>query len=323
MKRRRKSGFTLLEMLVVVAIIVILIALLLPALQRVREAARRTACQSNLRQIGLALHNYHTTFNVFPSGRFRTRIDGFGGCWSGYASLLPNLGYGDLYNSINFVLNPDRAVENSTAASHQINLFLCPSDPFDKINTAGVVAAVHNYPVNAGTRWPIADNNGIFYENSRVRIDDVIDGPQFTIGVSETIRGDGFFITGDNATFGDLITNYEEQCLVPGLRRQKTRGANFLYGAPGHSIYSHRRPPNDEQPDCRGGLPHSIRTNEHWDNLSLDIAARSRHGGGVNAWFVEGHVQFVSNSVEERVWQGLGTRNGSEVLEEMSFGSGN
>jgi prepilin-type processing-associated H-X9-DG protein len=113
---------------------------------------------------------------------------------------------------------------------------------------------------------------------------------------------------------GPELTNYASQCSGEGLRLQQTRGSRWLYGAPGHSMYNHMRGPNDPGIDCRGGLPHSIRSAQWWDRLSLNIAARSRHPGGVHALFCDGHVQFAANGIDPRTWQALGSRNGREAI---------
>src|ERR1700728_25774 len=102
-----RRGFTLIELLVVIAIIAVLIALLLPAVQAAREAARRAQCVNNLKQIGLALHNYLSSINTFPPGRFNTHITGNGNVWGGYSQLLPQLEQQALYNSFNFGLAPE------------------------------------------------------------------------------------------------------------------------------------------------------------------------------------------------------------------------
>ena len=129
----------------------------------------------------------------------------------------------------------------------------------------------------------------------------------------------GFVLTqgNDNASSGPELTDYAAQCHGAGLRLQQTRGSRWLYGAPGHSMYNHVRVPNSPDVDCRGGLPHSIRTNFWWDRLSHNIAARSRHEGGVHALFCDGHVAFVSENINEATWQALGSRNAGEVVGEF------
>jgi len=110
-------------------------------------------------------------------------------------------------------------------------------------------------------------------------------------------------------------TDYATRCLTstpPGF--QPTRGIKWLYGAPGHSMYNHRRPPNDKGYDCRGGLPHSDKSAADWRNLSLNVTSRSRHPGGVNSLFSDGHVQFIKDTVNVGAWQALGSRNGGEVV---------
>ncbi|MEO8498050.1 MAG: DUF1559 domain-containing protein, partial [Planctomycetota bacterium] len=326
----QRRGFTLVELLVVIAIIGILVALLLPAVQAAREAARRMQCQNHLKQIGLAMHNYHGAHRCFPAGRMRTLIDGQGRCFSAYAHLLPFLEATTLYDQINFSANPDDPAANGTALSQTIPFFLCPSDSSrvlqsNIVNGVIVDSAVHNYPLNTDTTYSLSPRNpggvpvtGVFFENSWLRLAEITDGTSSTICVSETIKSEGgptvwdgvsrtngFVLTAgnDNATNSPELTNYATDCHQAGLKLQQTRGSRWLYGAPGHSMYNHRRTPNDADVDCRGGLPHSNRTNFWWDRLSLDVAARRRHPGGVHALCCDGHVQFVGNTVDSSVWR--------------------
>ncbi|HEU5118730.1 MAG TPA: H-X9-DG-CTERM domain-containing protein, partial [Isosphaeraceae bacterium] len=160
------------------------------------------------------------------------------------------------------------------------------------------------------------------------------DGLSNTVAISDTIRsnpGDTFaanplsvfVITGNNSSTGPPIisdSDYATRCLVtspPGF--QATRGVRWHYGAPGHSMYNHRRPPNDRRNDCRGGLPHSNRSDPLWNWLSLNITARSHHPGGVNSLFCDGSVHFIKNSINVTVWQGLGSRNGGEVISANAY----
>src|SRR6266851_4573200 len=118
---RKRSAFTLIELLVVIAIIAVLVALLLPAVQQARESARRAQCKNNLKQIGLALHNYHEALQVFPPGRIVNYVNGQGHCFSAYAHLLPYLDQTPIYNLINFTMNPDDA-GNANAAVTALTL---------------------------------------------------------------------------------------------------------------------------------------------------------------------------------------------------------
>ena len=335
MSSTSRRAFTLIELLVVIAIIAVLIALLLPAVQQAREAARRTQCKNHLKQLGLALNNYHETHGLFPPGRLRSLVDGQGRCFSAYAHLLPFVDAATLYQRIDFNQSPEDA-GNSVALDQTIPFFLCPSDQFRKLQGTN---AVHNYPLCTGTTYPLSPRNpggvpitGVFYENSSVRFGDIPDGSSQTVCISETIKSEGgptmwdgvsktngFVLTqgNDNATTGPELTDYASQCHSAGLVLQQTRGSRWLIGAPGHSMYNHLRVPNSFDIDCRGGLPHSIRWNAVWDRLSLNVAARSRHVGGVHALFVDGHVQFVSENIDIRVWQAVGSRNGGEVVGEF------
>lgn len=300
--RSRQHGFTLIELLVVIAIIAILIALLLPAVQQAREAARRTQCRNNLKQIGLAIHNYHDSHRALPPGRLvNFQVAGQGHCFSAYAYLLPYLEQGPLAAAVDWNSNPDIIPgANAFASGQLLPVLQCASD-FDPNLQAGF--GVHNYPLNTGTTFPVSPRNpskvpvtGIFFENSAVKISDITDGTSSTVCVSETVKSqqggpttwdgvsktNGFVLTqgNDNLLTGPELTNYATQCSGAGLLLQQTRGSKWLYGAPGHSMYNHIRTPSDDAtPDCRGGIPHSNKTDAQWSLLSHNITAHSRHEG--------------------------------------------
>jgi prepilin-type N-terminal cleavage/methylation domain-containing protein/prepilin-type processing-associated H-X9-DG protein len=352
--RRRSSGFTLIELLVVIAIIGALVALLLPAVQAAREAARRAQCVNNLKQIGIALHNYLTAVTTFPFGRLNSHIPGRGSCWGTYAQLLPYIDQRPIYDSFNFAFPPEfdstptntLAGVNSTGFQAFLTTLLCPSDSDPLlISVSNSLNATHNYNVNVGSTYPVVQSpapplmglpNGPFFENSQVGPADIPDGLSNTAAVTETVRSlvsstyandplGVFLVTGTNSSTGPPLNSdqdYATLCLsLPATTTQfqATRGVRWHYGAPGHSMYNHLRVPNDQRPDCRGGLPHSNRSDPLWNWLSLNIAARSKHPGGVNSLLCDGHVQFIKNSISLSVWQALGTRNGAEAISGDSY----
>jgi prepilin-type processing-associated H-X9-DG protein len=172
-----------------------------------------------------------------------------------------------------------------------------------------------------------------------VRISDVMDGASQTICLSEQVLSDPADPTGtnvknasgtwtgmtpstgfalmngnNNTNNGPDLINYPGECVGGNNKLQLTRGNRLLYGAPGHTMYNHIRGPNDMQMDCRGGLPHSARNVYWWSRLSHNVASHSKHTGGVHSLFVDGHVQFINNSINLATWQALDSRNGGEVV---------
>ncbi len=199
--RARRSGFTLVELLVVIAIIGILVALLLPAIQAAREAARRTQCTNNLKQVALGLHNYHDTYNVFPPGivdsnpAYNTAVDVPNNlnslAWS--ALMLPFIEMAPLHDAmrtqtLDYVRPWERDLAGTTAviaaAREGIPAYSCPSDPMGLINTKRGSYGKNNYLGNSGNNAAV-DYNGIFWVNSRIAMRDIIDGTANTVLVIE------------------------------------------------------------------------------------------------------------------------------------------
>ena len=215
----RRRGFTLIELLVVIAIIAVLIALLLPAVQSAREAARRSQCVNNLKQIGLAMHNYHDVNGALPLGR--TLQAGTYRPFSQQARILGFMEQSNIYNSLNFSLS-SYDPSNVTGAATTVNTFLCPSDVGAPIPAglivAGFASAGVNYRANEGTSvamWYGVDDtanvnngiviapNGLFHSNNMIRIADIIDGTSNTAAFSEHVLGDF-----NNAISTDLSDTY-------------------------------------------------------------------------------------------------------------------
>jgi prepilin-type N-terminal cleavage/methylation domain-containing protein/prepilin-type processing-associated H-X9-DG protein len=312
---RSRRGFTLIELLVVIAILAVLIALLLPAVQAAREAARRIQCVNNFKQIALAMHSYHDQHNAFPPGRVRSRVNGLGLVYSCFAMALPQLEQRPIHDAINFNLNADRGVggpENDTARRMRIGTFLCPSDTSSLFDTPE--QSPTNYQMSVGARHSARDNNGMLFENSRIGFSDVLDGSSQTAIVSELARASSLLTNHVIEITNQQILSYEASCRPNGPAVARARGNRWIYGAPNHTMYSHHRPPNHPDPDCRGGNPFGDATNTAWDLLSMDTAARSLHPGGVNVALADGSVRFFKNSINLNVWRAIGTRDGGEVV---------
>lgn len=301
---RKPSGFTLIELLVVIAIIAILIALLLPAVQQAREAARRSQCKNNLKQIGLALHNYHDTNKVMPPGHI-LQPSGLGDRITFPAAIWPYLDQQPLYDLIPDPKNPDWGgcgnAQQTQLLRTVLGIFQCPSDGDSEFDHA--CRSRNNYNANAGIgllrkELPARHTPGIFYQNSRVRMRDITDGTSSTMGFSEIIK-----VRGPNG-------------------RGRYRGA---WSYPEGCHYMHDRTPNSPIPDeirtsmCDSNdqedpLAPCIGTFSAHNTRALNMAARSRHSGGVNGLLMDGSVRFVSSNIHLPTWQALGTPFGNEVI---------
>ena len=341
---RRSSGFTLIELLVVIAIIAVLIALLLPAVQAAREAARRAQCVNNLKQIGLAMHNYHSSVGIFPPGHLGTGWND----WSANVMLLPYMEQGTLYNAINFTsggADPGNRV-NTTIFRAKVNMLLCPSD-IDRLSN---VEGHHNYSGCAGTA-PEAffDNNkhgacdGLFFSVNNARpvgFRDMLDGSSNTAAYSEKVKGIGSGFNGvdgvkptssimsvnvdstgkTNGVFNDVNPmDYYLRCIkaAPGTPAAvySTSGAisQGAYWFDGHAetgLYNHVMPPNTWGCDD---------ADNSWVNDAAASTASSHHSGGVNLLMGDGSVRFIKQSISNTTWWALGTRNGGEVITADSF----
>ena len=326
-RNRRRSGFTLIELLVVIAIIGVLIGLLLPAVQAAREAARRAQCTNNLKQLGIALHNYHDTLGCFPLGRLSQPTPPPGQSataqsYSTFARILPFIEQGNITLSLNFDLGYLHPA-NATAYTSTIATLLCPSD------VSGVNSSqwgITNYRNNEGTSvamWygatdptgvnlGIAPPNGMFYANTQVRMADVIDGSSNTAAFSEHVHGDynqGFaseksdtFRPGTHPVNSDEALAFCKNFDWTNLSFQGISdvGAPWIYGYHSTTSYWHSAPPNTRS--CM------------YPPFRISTTANSYHPGGVNVGMADGSVRFIKDAVNIQAWRALGTRNGGEII---------
>ncbi len=293
--RVRRRGFTLIELLVVIAIIAILISLLLPAVQQAREAARRSNCKNNLRQLGLALHNYHDSHSAFPSGWIGVTSgahDIEGGSGFGWGSMiLPAIEQGNLHGSLDFQVAVTHA-NNATEIGTVIATFQCPSDPKpdtwdnddgDTFATASYAGVFGTHPLHdceaGGSNPPLRTtgqcvSNGLFGHNTATRLRDVTDGTSNTLAIGE--------------------------------RRFDHDPAAELQGT-----WSGAAPGVEEAPAAILGIAdHPPNTGAHVEDFA------SAHTGGAQFCFADGHVRFISENINEQVMIALGTIQGGEVVNE-------
>lgn len=332
---RRRQAFTLIELLVVIAIIAILIALLLPAVQQAREAARRTQCRNNLKQIGLAMHNYHDTYGTFPIGCLYGNINGIevyaSSRISWAARILPYIDQVPLYNNINFNPHPANTGTNlSTVVGVDIPGYRCPSDPGTRPNAA---YAPLNYMVSVGSAdnvrgdggnstpltgnsvtpdgyWSaVAQNNGtqkgVFSSNSRTRISEITDGASNTLLASECRVGTKIY-----ANAGESLCNTAKATAPDNTRSD--RGFSWFFGEWNTWYFSCARTPNFNRTAPDNGIYDCT-----YFSGGGGFAARSLHTGGVHALLGDGSIRFVSDNINLQTWQYLGNKSDGNTVGEF------
>ncbi|MEW4565418.1 DUF1559 domain-containing protein [Bremerella sp. JC770] len=316
---RLRHAFTLVELLVVIAIIGILIALLLPAVQQAREAARRMQCQNNLKQLGLAMHNYHDTHRKFPA--ISSASTGF----SAQAQILPFVEQGNLHDLIDFdqplmlgsgpsvSLNPVHAGIQDRALA----MLLCPSDSGDPMYNDGTDTwAGTNYMVNVGSGnglnyYEAGEPNGLFWRGNDTAFRDITDGTSHTILMAETLFG------GRDQVSTTVLTDPQRQMKrisggAPGSKTAEDIDAATASGYTGVRASSWIRTtgynitingfysPNSRSPDA-----------SHHGNVVA--SSRSNHPGGTQIVLADGSVRFVPETLDLSTWRALFSRGGGEV----------
>ena len=324
---RRHFGFTLVELLVVIAIIGILVALLLPAIQAAREAARRSKCINNLKQIGLALHNHESSRKNFPPlGDYE--FAGNSVYWSVYTRLLPFVEEAKLQDLIDYQQPISSQPE---VAKVRVPHLLCPSEPNDRERPDGPTFIHYplNYAANAGG-WLVYEpthgrGSGVFLVNRPTRVGEITDGTSHTLGMAEVKTFTPYLRDG-----GSPAASSAPQPIAPEEIAQF--GGEFKIDS-GHTEWVDARvhqtgftttfPPNTVVPHRVEDQIHDIDFNSMREGRSTTaptfavVTSRSHHTGGVNALLMDGSARFIDSSIAKDVWRALGSRSGGEIVAEF------
>jgi len=303
------SAFTLVELLVVIAIIGILVALLLPALQAAREAARRSQCFNNVKQLGLALQMYHDAHGRFPPGHVESGVDGpsYRHQFSWLTLCLPYLeerNVADLIDPADLdpTLNAHANPKFIPAGKNLIATFICPSDPIGQVNPDW---APTNYLGNQGIVCECRGKvcTGMFGHDTKFKMSQVTDGTSQTIAIGETLKGD---LDPDTREDNYIFTSSADANLIDGCQAFPPNAADratvWLGGQPHLNMFSTSRPPNDPRVDCKAP-----------NNGCTNFAARGAHPGGATLGFADGSTHFLSDAIDEATMQALGTRAAEDV----------
>jgi prepilin-type N-terminal cleavage/methylation domain-containing protein/prepilin-type processing-associated H-X9-DG protein len=298
-RSRKRPGFTLIELLVVIAIIAVLIALLLPAVQAAREAARRSQCLNNLMNIGVALQNYSSSYELLPpgvvndTGPIQSAPVGYNASW--ILQLLPFLEQGNVTRHWNDKVGV-YAAENLTARGVTISILLCPSDSGVGSGGVGSVAKNNYAACHHDVEAPIdVTNTGVFYLNSHLRAEDITDGTATTIYVSEKPLADAAlgWASGTRDTLRNTGTPINKSVALAGFF--PTEEENPVSGQPSDSLATAGK------------------------NLNFVGGFGSSHRGGANFAFGDGSVKFIKESINPTVYRLLGNRADGEMVSADRF----
>lgn len=310
--RSHCGGFTVVETLVTIAVVSILLAILIPAVQNARGAARRVECLSKLRQIGLATAIYHDSFQCFPSGNNRG--------WSLFTSLLPYIESG-VYRGVLDFQQPARNYIVSKGSTVSLTFLLCPADP---LASGGEKSERTSYQGNYGTGLHVNGVPSGLFQNIRrtngtianVALKDIVDGASNTVALSEALVGGGskdplrkIFQTAQQFSSPtespQLLAACAEFRSSGGPGDSWRKGGKWWNGNSGYTLYNHSAPPNHVSCTNGGDIATSVDT------------ATSYHQSGVNVVLCDNSAKLISENVNLTIWRALGTRSGGEVLNDF------
>ena len=341
---QKRRGFTLIELLVVIAIIAVLIALLLPAVQAAREAARRTQCVNNLKQMGLGVHNYISSNDMFPPSAVKGGWSGTSSGISWRAAILPQMELGNQFNAINFSLNFGAAANSAMSSVWYttFNVFLCPSDAtgqspagFVPYGNAGTftpapppdpnrqIVPVTNYYMSFGDNYAILPLVGANpWETNGTAVPPApqigYNGFWGTNNAGGTMRGFADYSTGGTATLAS-VTDGTSNTLIIGEGLPDEDPNSEMWGFTGTA--SGVTIPINWKTNKRGSGCDGNYNSTDW-NCRFSYAARgfkSRHPGGANFLFADGSVRFLKNSINRVTYAALGSRNGGEITSSDAY----